>query len=712
MSEPSPNGSRPARRRLELRPRELRRRVDPERLRFSSTAEVEPLIGTVGQPRALDAIEFGLAVDRGGFNVFVAGEAGSGRLTTVLDTLEARAAGMPPPPDWVYVHNFAAPDRPRAISLPAGDGTRLARAMDSFVETVKRELPRAFESEEYERRERELAGEIGERRATLEHELDRFAEDRSFAVRQTPTGIVSMPLVDGKPLSREEFGRLPPERQAEIARATAEMEERVAGFVHRLRELEKETAERMQRLDREVALFATGPLFRELEDEFGGVPEVLAYLEQVKEDLLEHVPELRGAGDLPFPLAALAGQRPERVQFRVNVLVDNSALRGAPVVVERNPTYYNLVGRVQYRASFGAMVTDFREIKPGALQRANGGFLVLVALDVLRHPFAWDALERALRSREVRIENLGEELSALPSASLRPEPIPIDVKVVLLGSSQLYHLRYALDEGFRELFKVKAHFAPELDWSAAHERSYAAFVSRCVRDGGLLHFDRGAVARVIEHGGRLRESQRKLSARLQEVADLVSEASFSAREAGHPLVTGDDVALAVCKRDYRTNLLEERVRELIADGTIAIETSGRRVGQVNGLSIVDLGDHGFGLPARVSARVAVGRGQVASIEREIELSGPIHSKGVLILSGYLASTYGQERPLALSATLTFEQSYDEVEGDSASSTELYALLSALSGLPLHQGIAVTGSVDQNGNVQAVGGVTRKVEASS
>ncbi|HZO97952.1 MAG TPA: ATP-binding protein [Gaiellaceae bacterium] len=709
MSEPSPNGSRPARRRLELRPRELRRRVDPERLRFSSTAEVEPLIGTVGQPRALDAIEFGLAVDRGGFNVFVAGEAGSGRLTTVLDTLEARAAGMPPPPDWVYVHNFAAPDRPRAISLPAGDGTRLARAMDSFVETVKRELPRAFESEEYERRERELAGEIGERRATLEHELDRFAEDRSFAVRQTPTGIVSMPLVDGKPLSREEFGRLPPERQAEIARATAEMEERVAGFVHRLRELEKETAERMQRLDREVALFATGPLFRELEDEFGGVPEVLAYLEQVKEDLLEHVPELRGAGDLPFPLAALAGQRPERVQFRVNVLVDNSALRGAPVVVERNPTYYNLVGRVQYRASFGAMVTDFREIKPGALQRANGGFLVLEALDVLRHPFAWDALERALRSREVRIENLGEELSALPSASLRPEPIPIDVKVVLLGSSQLYHLLYALDEGFRELFKVKAHFAPELDWSAAHERSYAAFVSRCVRDGGLLHFDRGAVARVIEHGGRLRESQRKLSARLQEVADLVSEASFRAREAGHPLVTGDDVALAVRKRDYRTNLLEERVRELIADGTIAIETSGRRVGQVNGLSIVDLGDHGFGLPARVSARVAVGRGQVASIEREIELSGPIHSKGVLILSGYLASTYGQERPLALSATLTFEQSYDEVEGDSASSTELYALLSALSGLPLDQGIAVTGSVDQNGNVQAVGGVTRKVE---
>jgi lon-related putative ATP-dependent protease len=521
--------------------------------------------------------------------------------------------------------------------------------------------------------------------------------------------FVSMPLVHDEPISREQFEQLPAEDRERIARASAEMEDRIATFAHQLRTIEQEAHERVRELDREVALYAAEPLLRELAAGYGNQPAVLAYLEQVKGHLLAHVPEFRDGTEPPFPFASLGRDRSELLQFRVNVLVDNSGQDGAPVVVERNPTYYNLVGRVEYRAAFGAMVTDFREIKAGALHRANGGFLVLDVLDVLRHPFAWEALKRALRGREVRIENLGEELSAVPSASLRPEPIPLDVKLVLLGSTVLYHLLYSLDEDVRKLFKVKAHFSPELAWSAEHERSYAAFVSRCVREHGLLHFDRAAVARVIEHGGRLRESQRKLSARLQDVSDLVAEASFRAGHAGRELVTAEDVQLAVRKRDYRSDLLEERIRELIDEGTIAIETTGERTGQLNGLSVLDLGDHSFGIPARVSARVSVGRGRVASIEREIELSGPIHSKGVLILSGYLAATYGQERPLALAATLTFEQSYDEVEGDSASSTELYALLSALSGLPLDQGIAVTGSVDQAGRLQAVGGVTRKVE---
>jgi len=355
------------------------------------------------------------------------------------------------------------------------------------------------------------------------------------------------------------------------------------------------------------------------------------------------------------------------------------------------------------------MVTDFREIQPGALHRANGGYLVLDALEVLRHPFSWEALTRALRDREARTENLGAEYSAIPSATLRPEPIPLDLKVILLGSPSAYHLLFRLDESFRELFKVKADFAPELDWSSEHERNYARFVSRWVRDNGLRHLDAPAVACLIEHGGRVRESQKKLSASLMETSDLISEASYWAKRRRHRLVRRADVETAIRKREYRSNLLEERVQELIREGTLVIETTGSRTGQVNGISIIDLGDYEFGRPCRVSAQISPGRGGVASIEREIELSGPIHSKGVLILGGYLAAAYGQEQPLALSATLTFEQSYDEVEGDSASSTELYALLSSLSGLPLEQGIAVTGSVDQHGNVQAVGGVTRKIE---
>jgi lon-related putative ATP-dependent protease len=396
-------------------------------------------------------------------------------------------------------------------------------------------------------------------------------------------------------------------------------------------------------------------------------------------------------------------------RYRVNVFIGNGGGGGAPVIVERNPTYYNLLGRIDFRAMFGTMVTDFHQIKAGALTRANGGFLLINALDLLRNPFSWDALRRALLAREVRIENLGEQLSTLPTASLRPEPIPLDLKVVLVGSSLLYHLLYALDEDFRELFKVKVDFAPEMDWSDEHVSNYAAFISRRVRDEGLRHFDRGAVAQVVEYGARLREHQRKLSTRLIEIADVVTEASFWAGRAGRDIVAAGDVAEAVRRREYRSNLVEERVQELIAEGTIRIETQGERVGQVNGLAVIDLGDHAFGKPSRVSARVALGRGAVQSIEREIELSGPIHSKGFLILSGYLAGKYAQELPLSLSATLAFEQAYEEIEGDSASSTELYALLSALSGLPLRQGIAVTGSVDQHGNVQAVGGVTTKIE---
>jgi len=699
---------RSRRRHRELRPGQLRRRLDPERLGFASTAEVPPLVGTIGQPRALDALEYGLTVGTRGFNLFVAGLAGSGRLTTVLDYLRTLATAKPAPSDWIYVHNFGNPDRPNAVQLPCGQGAEFAKAMDEFVAAARREMPRAFESEEYDRRQRELVAEIAAQRERAEEELTHFAADRSIGLKTTPVGVASMPLVDGNPLTRERFDQLPEDQRAEIRRATAEVEERAAGYIRQLHQLQKEAERRVRELEREVALFATEPLFRELEERYTDRAEVLAYLDGVKTDLLANLGDFRDGEEAPLVLGLAARPR-DYARYRVNLLVDNGGAEGAPIVVERNPTYYNLLGRTEYRATFGTMLTDFREIKPGALHRANGGFLVLDALDVLRHPFAWEALKRALRSAEIRIESLGEEFSAVPIATLRPEPIALDLKVVLLGSPLLYHLLYQVDEDFRELFKVKADFSPELDWTAEHHRDYAAFVSRWVRENDLRHFDRAAVAKLVEHGARLRGNQRKLSARLIEISDVVSEASFWAERRDHPLVQAEDVVLAVAKKEFRSSLLEERVRELVRDGTIVIETEGARVGQVNGISILDLGDHAFGRPTRVSARVSLGRGGIESIEREIELSGPIHSKGFMILTSYLAATYAQEWPLAVSATLTFEQSYDEVEGDSASSTELYALLSALSGLPLAQGIAVTGSVDQNGHVQAVGDVTRKIE---
>jgi predicted ATP-dependent protease len=692
----------------ELCPEELTRHLDPETLEFRTTADVEPLVGTVGQPRAIDAIEAGLAMVTAGFNLFASGPAGSGRRTTVLDLIRSVATERPAPDDWVYVYDFRNPDQPKALHLPAGRGSELARALDEFLEAARRELRRAFESEDYARRQQEIVAGIQEQRHVLDRELEQFAAAQGYALKTTPAGVVTMPVLDGEPVSIEKFETLPEPRRTEIRRAGKEIEERTAGYAHRLHELEKEAAQRIRQLQHEVARFATGPLIRDLEERFGEEPEVLAHLADVQREVLDNIDDFREGEQetlafLPVP------QRDRTARFRVNAFVSNDKDDGAPVVVEANPTYYNLLGRLEYRAAFGSMVTDFREIKPGALHRANGGFLVLDALDLLRHPFSWEALKRALTVREARVENLGEEFSALPSASLRPAPIALEVKVVLIGPPLVYHLLYQLDDDFRELFKIKADFSPELDWTPEHHVSYAAFVSRWVRDNGLRHFDRGAVARTIEYGARLCEDQEKLSARLIEISDVVSEASFWAGRAGHEVVQATDVDVAIRKKEYRSNLLEERLQELVEDGTIVIETDGHQVGQVNGLSMLELGDYAFGRPVRVSARTSLGRGGVASVERETKLSGPIHSKGVMILTGYLAATYAEELPLALSANLTFEQSYDEVEGDSASSTELYALLSALSGLPLEQGIAVTGSVDQHGSIQAVGGVTRKVE---
>jgi len=698
---------------LAVAPEHLRRRVDPTQLPWT-TADVAPLEGTIGQPRAVDALAFGLEISSPGYNLFVAGPTGSGRERTVHDLLRQFAPTRPAPSDWVYVYNFVQADRPNAIRLPQGRGRTFAADLDGFLETAQRDIPRAFESEDYERHRRESLSELQERRDTLFTQLQAFARDQGFAIEMTSSGIGIVPVREGKPLSDEEFQNLPAQRQQELEQRNTEVQERIADTLRQVRQLQKEGAERVRQLDRDVALFAAGPHLDELREAYTDQPEVLTYLDQVKGDLPEHLDDFRGAGSdeqrqsLFGPLPG--GQRDEHLErYRVNVFVDNDAIEGAPVIVERNPTYYNLIGRIDYRATFGAMVTGFRQIKAGAIQRANGGYLVLHVLDILAAPFAWEALKRSLRSSEVTIENLGEQYSALTTERLRPEPIPLDVKVILLGPPEVYSLLYQLDPDFQELFKVKADFAPDMDWTDEHQNLYVAFISRRVHEEGLRHFDRKALARVIEEGARLREDQRKLSSRLRDISDVVSEANYWAGKAGHDLVQAADVEQAIAQRKYRSNLIEERLQEMIDNGTIMIDTTGAREAQVNGVAVIDLGGHAFGNPSRITARVSPGRGSVKSIEREIELSGPIHSKGFLILSGYLAGQYSQQYPLSLAATITFEQSYDEVEGDSASSTELYALLSALAGLPLQQGIAVTGSVNQHGEIQAVGGVTAKIE---
>ena len=699
------------RERLAVKPEDLRRRLDPATLPFQTTAEVKPVKTTIGQPRAAEAIAFALEVGARGFHLYVAGSPGTGRESTVLEAVRSFAATRPTPPDWVYVHNFAEPDRPRAFAVPTGQGRRLAMAMTSFLEAVQREIPRAFESEDYARRREQSLAEVSTRRAKLITDLQAFAQERGFGLEMTPSGIVSIPLQNGQPMPQQVFEQLPPGAKAELEQRGKQIQAEVGASMRQMREIEKVAQERVTALDRDVALFAAGPFIAELSELYGQHPDVLAFIEQIEKDLPEHLEDFLPAANTEQagPATGRVLQRQERLaRYEVNVLIDNSGMTGAPVVVERNPTYYNLIGRQEYRAVLGTSQTDFRQIKPGALHRANGGFLVLHALDVMSSPFAWEGLERALVSGEVRIENPGEQV-ALPTARPRPEPIPLNVKVILIGPNALYQKLHRFDEVFPELFGVKADFAPDMEWSEENLASYSAFLSRLVHDRGLLHFDRSAVARIVEHGARLRDHQRKLTARFLDIAKLSAEASHWAGKAGHEVVRADDVDAAIAHQERRRNLAEERNRELIVDGTVMIDTEGARVAQVNGIAVLDVGDYDFGQPSRVTARVSVGRGTVQSIEREIALSGPIHSKGFLILTGYLQAQYAQDWPLSLGATITFEQSYGGIDGDSASTTELYALLSALSGLPLSQGIAVTGAVNQHGEVQAVGGVTRKVE---
>ncbi len=659
----------------------------------------------------MEALRFGVGVDSVGYNLFVTGVSGTGRTSMVRAYLEQIAAARPAPDDWVYVHNFEQPDSPRALRLPAGKGRVFAAEMDRFIEQARQQIRRAFETERYAERRQQLAHERAELRDPVLTEMDGFARERSFGIEVSPGGIAAVPFRDGRPMTAEELEHLPAADRHELERRGLEVQAEIGTIMRRLGQLEREGAEQLVKLDREIARFALEPLLRELRDRYAEQPEVVAHLEQIAEDIPNHLSDFRQAGGEAEPSSPLeaAFSVDHTDRYRVNVLVDNSSVAGAPVNVETNPTYYNLIGRVEYRATLGMMVTDFRQIKSGALHRSNGGFLILDAADVLTNPFAWAALVRSLSTQRVRIENLGEQFSALPTASLSAAPIPIHLKVVLVGTPLLYQLLFQLDEEFRELFKVRVDFAQEVEWTDETNAAYASFVRRCIDERGLKQFDAAAVAQVIEEAARWRESQRKVSTRLRDLDDLVTEASYWGGQAGRGMVAAEDVRKAVAEKSRRSSLTEERLRELITQGTIRVEVTGSRVGQLNGLSVIELGDHRFGIPSRISATVALGRGSVESIERETELGGPIHNKGFLIVSGYLASRYAQNRPLALHATLTFEQSYGEVEGDSASSAELYALLSALADAPLDQSIAVTGSVDQHGNVQAIGGVTDKIE---
>lgn len=696
---------------------QLRRICGTAEMSFQSTADLEELTDIIGQERATRAIEFGLDIPYYGYNIYALGPAGAGKTTTIIRYLQRTAATRPLPTDWGYVNNFTQPDEPRALRLPPGGGIAVRDDVDKLLKALEELFPRAFESEQYAAHRKELVQELEQRRQALFKHMEAFAHVRGYTILQTPMGLLFAPMVDGKPVSGEQYQQLPAELREQLEAQQPVLQEEMEKTLRQVKELGEEAENRLRNLDREIAAVTIGPGFDELQARYREWKEIVDYLQQVREHIVQHVdrykstpPEEEGEQEVPTPTTLLFARKESPFdRYRINVIVSHHGETGAPVVLEINPTYYNLIGRIEHRAEFGTLVTDYSQIKGGALLRANGGYLVVDARALLRQPLAYDALKRALRHKEVRIEELGQQYSLIATSGLSPQPIPLEVKVVLIGDPFTYYLLYAYDDEFQKLFKVRADFASQMDWNEHNIMDVARFIRTRCGEENLPAFDVSAVARVIEHSGRLVEDQRKLTTRFAHVADIVYEAAYWAQHAGHALVTADDVQKAIDERRYRSSLVEERVREAIVTDVVMLDVTGEKVGQVNGLAVVVLGDYAFGRPSRITAKTFLGQAGVINIEREAKLSGRIHDKGMLILGGYLGGKYAQDKPLSLSATITFEQNYDGVEGDSASSTELYALLSALSGLPIKQGIAVTGSVNQHGEIQAIGGATAKIE---
>jgi lon-related putative ATP-dependent protease len=701
----------------ELEVKELYQRTDAERFDFETTADLEDLAQVIGQPRAVEAMQFGMGMERKGYNIFALGPTGTGKREVICGYFERRARDEPVPDDWCYVNNFAERHKPKTIRLPAGKGLAFRDDMDELIEGLSTALSAAFESEEYQARRQSINEELQERQSSAFQELQEVAQEKGIALLRTPGGLVFAPVKDGEVLSSEEVQKLSEEERKGLESEVETLQGELQKIVRQVPGWQRETQRKLKDLNREMANFAVGGLIDELRQQYSEYPDIVDHLDEVQTDVVENARDFLQADEQESGLPAMlrgamqgsdGGSALSR-RYRVNLLVDHSGSDGAPVVYEDNPTYQNLVGRVEHRAQMGALLTDFNLIKPGALHRANGGYLILDARKLLLQPYAWEALKRALQSGEIRIESLGQMLSLVSTISLEPGPIPLDIKIALYGEPLLYYLLYQVDPDFAELFKVEADFSERMDRDGDNQQLYAQMIATLVRQEDLQPLDRAAVARVIERSARLVGDAHKLSTQTRDIGDLLREADYWAKDAGNDVVLVEDVDRAIEAQIYRADRLRERVQESIRRDIVLVDTQGEKVGQVNGLSVLMLGNFAFGRPSRITARIRLGKGDVVDIEREVDLGGPLHSKGVLILSGFLGARYAGEQPLSLSASLVFEQSYGGVDGDSASSAELYALLSAIAEVPVRQSFAVTGSVNQHGIVQAIGGVNEKIE---
>lgn len=695
----------------ELMPDELICRCKYDELDFETTQELAPLDGIIGQERAVSSMEFGLSIKRHGYNIFVTGLTGTGRSSYTRSIAKKIGAMEETPDDWCYVYNFKNPDKPIAINLPTGMGYILVKDMNRLIKLLKMRIPKVFEGEEYEKQKNQIIQEFQEHSSEIMDDFNKYAKEQGFMLKRSEQGLLTIPIIEGKPIEEEDFINMEASNRKKIEEKSYIVQKRLMESMKQVKEMEKSTRDKIEQLETKIALITVEQPISELIEKYKEYKNIKDYLKSVQRDIIQNIEDFRRAEKAKeddLDLMEKINIKDFTIKYRVNLVVDNRDTKGAPVVFEPNPKYYNLLGRIEYESNMGVITTNFTKIIAGSLHAANGGYLIINVSDIAKSPESWDGLKRALKNKSITIENVFTNTSIV-SGGMKPEPIPLNVKVILIGSTYIYHTLYNYDEDFRKLFKIKADFDIDMSSSKDNIKKYAQFISSHCREKDLNHFDRSAVASVIEYSRRLAEHKHKLSTRFNDIVEILYEADAWARLDGSNIIKGVHVKKAIDQKIYRSNRVEEKLQELIDTGVILISTEEMTVGQVNGLSVMDFGDYAFGKPSRITATVFAGEKGILNIEREVEMSGSIHDKGVLILSGYLGEKFAQEFPLTLSANICFEQLYDGVEGDSASSTELYALLSSLSEIPIKQYIAVTGSVNQKGEIQPIGGVNEKIE---
>lgn len=692
----------------ELQPHKLRRKIPLTYVNWKKLRKQHPGKSIIGQKRALEALEFGIGNKKGGFNIYVSGYPGSGKLRAVNHFLEEKAKKEENPGDWCYVNNFKDPYYPKKLKLPPGGGAIFKKEIETLIEEAKEALIKAFESSEYEEKRQAIINEFQEREIELFKDIHDKASANNFTIRRTPIEIIVVPTDEqGTPIGDTKFRKLNRTKQQEILDKQAKFKEELLSLLRQNRELEREGNSCLITLEREVALYAIEVLLDELQEKYQKFDDVLNYLEDIKNDIIDHLNDFLS---VPKTKEIHYSKRDTRfIKYQVNVITDNSDLVGAPIIMELNPTYNNLFGKIEHESDMGTLITNFTLIRGGALHKANGGYLIIPLRELLLSYFSWDSLKRALNNNEITIEDASEQFGFLSTKSLKPDPIPLDVQVILIGTPRLYYLLYEWDKDFRELFKVKAEFDTAMDFSLQHIKDFASVIFRIENENELLQLSDDAVVTVIEQALRLANDKQKISLLFGEINNMLHEANHYAQLEGKKSISSDDINKAIEAKYFRSNLIQEKINEMIKRKKLMIDLEGTKTGQINGLSVINLGDIAFGRPNKITVNVATGKEGIIDIEREAKLSGPIHTKGVLILQGYLLEKYGQNKAISLFASLVFEQSYSEIEGDSASSTELYAILSNLSQLPIKQGIAVTGSVNQKGEIQPIGGINEKIE---